>query len=46
VVRLVAQLRDPDVSEWLAGLWARRALRRIHGQLLGPFDTHLAANGR
>jgi len=46
VVRLVAHLRDPDVSGWLARLWARRALRRVHGQLLERLDTHLAESGR
>src|SRR4051794_32100021 len=34
VLRLAVALRDPQTSGWLARVWARRALRRLCGQLL------------
>jgi hypothetical protein len=43
VVRLAVQLRDPDVRGWWARRHARRALRRLYGQLLARLDRHLAA---
>jgi uncharacterized protein YndB with AHSA1/START domain len=41
VVRLAVTLRDPQVSGWLARRRARRALRRLYGQLLKHLDRYL-----
>jgi hypothetical protein len=40
-VRLAVELRDPQISGWLARLRTRRALRRLCGQLLEHVDAHL-----
>src|SRR4051794_40827925 len=39
VVRLAAALRDPQIAGWLARVRARRALRRLCGQLLEHLDA-------
>jgi uncharacterized protein YndB with AHSA1/START domain len=44
VVRLAAELRDPDINGRLARGRARRALRRLYGQLLEHLDAYLAAD--
>jgi uncharacterized protein YndB with AHSA1/START domain len=44
VVRLAAELRDPDINGRLARGRARRALRQLYGQLLEHLDAHLAAD--
>jgi hypothetical protein len=41
VMRLAIQLRDPQISGWLARVRARRALRRLCGQLLERVDADL-----
>ena len=41
VVRLAAALRDPQIAGWLARVRARRALRRLCGQLLEHVDADL-----
>jgi translation initiation factor IF-1 len=41
VVRLAVALRDPQISGWLARARARRALRRLCGQLLEHVDADL-----
>jgi uncharacterized protein YndB with AHSA1/START domain len=41
VVRLAAGLRDPQIAGWLARAGARRALRRLCGQLLEHVDAAL-----
>jgi hypothetical protein len=41
VMRLAVELRDPQISGWLARLRARRALRRLCGQLLEHVDADL-----
>jgi hypothetical protein len=41
VVRLAATLRDPQIGGWLARVRARRALRRLCGQLLEHVDAEL-----
>jgi hypothetical protein len=41
VVRLAVGLRDPQISGWLARVRARRALRRLCGQLLERIDADL-----
>jgi hypothetical protein len=41
VVRLAVALRDPQISGWLARRRARRALRRLCGQLLEHVDAVL-----
>ena len=42
VVRLAVTLRDPQISGWLARARARRALRRLCGQLLEHIDADVA----
>jgi uncharacterized protein YndB with AHSA1/START domain len=44
VVRLAAELRDPDINGRLARGRARRALRRLYGQLLENLDVYLVAD--
>ena len=44
VVRLAAELRDPDINGRLARGRARRALRRLYGQLLAQLDAYLTAD--
>jgi uncharacterized protein YndB with AHSA1/START domain len=44
VVRLAAELRDPDINGRLARGRARRALRQLYGQLLEHLDAYLAAH--
>lgn len=44
VVRLAAELRDPDINGRLARGRARRALRQLYGQLLEHLDAYLAAD--
>jgi uncharacterized protein YndB with AHSA1/START domain len=44
VVRRAAELRDPDINGRLARGRARRALRRLYGQLLEHPDAYLAAD--
>jgi uncharacterized protein YndB with AHSA1/START domain len=41
VVRLAVALRDPQIAGWLARVQARRALRRLCGQLLERVDAEL-----
>jgi hypothetical protein len=41
VVRLAVALRDPQIAGWLARMRARRALRRLCGQLLEHVDAAL-----
>jgi uncharacterized protein YndB with AHSA1/START domain len=41
VVRLAIQLRDPQICGWLARVRARRALRRLCGQLLERVEVDL-----
>ena len=43
VVRLAVALRDPQTRGWLARVRARRALRRLCGQLLEHVDADLGA---
>jgi hypothetical protein len=40
VVRRAAELRDPDINGGLARGRARRALRRLYGQLLEHPDAY------
>jgi hypothetical protein len=40
VVRLAAELRDPDINGWLARGRARRALRQLYSQLLEQLDAY------
>jgi hypothetical protein len=44
VVRVAAELRDPDLEHALARGRARRALRRAHVHLLQRLDRELRAN--
>src|SRR3954468_1501098 len=46
VVRLAAALRDPRIAGWLARVRARRALRRLCGQLLEHLDAALGDDQR
>ena len=41
VMRLAVALRDPQISGWLTRVRARRALRRLCGQLLDHVDADL-----
>jgi hypothetical protein len=41
VIRLAVALRDPQIGGWLARVRARRALRRLCGQLLEGVDAEL-----
>jgi hypothetical protein len=41
VMRVAVALRDPQIGGWLARVRARRALRRLCGQLLERVDTEL-----
>jgi uncharacterized protein YndB with AHSA1/START domain len=44
VVRLAAELRDPDINGRLARGRARRALRQVYRHLLEHLDAYLAAD--
>ena len=44
VVRVAAELRDPDLEHALARGRARRALRRTHVHLLQRLDRELRGN--
>jgi uncharacterized protein YndB with AHSA1/START domain len=44
VVRLAVALRDPQTSGWLARVRARRAVRRLCGQLLEHVDADLGVD--
>ena len=44
VVRLAAELRDPDINARLGRRRARRALRQVYRQLLVYLGAYLAAD--
>lgn len=44
VVRLAVELRDPDITGWLARRRASRALRRIYAELLERLDAYVTSH--